>query len=119
MLVRMSTRLALAACIAVMAATAGVAMAAPVGVTNAINRKVPLACQLMQSKIVVITNSTSGTISAGTRINFDALRRDGVHHFTGSFASGTMPPGASVQRPAVDALSCTAWYVAQPMMKLP
>ena len=95
------------------------AAAAPVAETNALNRKVPLECQLQQSKIVVITNSTGQTISAGTHISFDTLRRGGAAHFDGSFASGTMPPGAVVHRPAVDSLSCTAWYTTQPVMKLP
>ena len=113
----MSARLTLAGSLVV--AMVAHAAAAPVAATNALNRKVPLDCQLQQSKIVVITNSTSETISAGTRIGFDTVRRGTTAHFDGSFASGTMLPGAVVHRPAVDSLSCTAWYTTQPVMKLP
>src|SRR5665213_1463254 len=65
----MSARLTLAGPLLVaMVVHAG---AAPVAETNALNRKVPLDCQLQQSKIVLITNSTSETISSGTHISFD------------------------------------------------
>jgi hypothetical protein len=86
---------------------------------DALDRKVYLKCGLENSKIVVVTNSTDKIIAAGTKISFSTLRRGSAARFDGSFASPDMAPGAYIKRPAVDSVSCTAWYVSPLLMRAP
>jgi hypothetical protein len=89
------------------------------GGSDAIDRKVYLKCGLENSKIVVVTNSTANIISAGTKISFSALRRGSTAHFDGSFVSPDMAPGAFIKRPAVDSVSCAAWYIRPLLLRAP
>ncbi|HEY5080949.1 MAG TPA: hypothetical protein VII91_03335 [Bauldia sp.] len=86
---------------------------------SALERNVYLKCGLENSKIVAVTNSTGKIITAGTKISFSALRRGSTAYFDGSFLSPDMVPGAAIKRPAVDSVSCTAWYVKPLLMQAP
>jgi len=96
----------------------GAGIAAPAGPSAAI-LSVSLGCRIANGKVVVITNSTAGTIGAGTKMGYDAVRSPDGHHYGKTFAGPQLAPGASFQIGVQQSTSCTAWYTTRPVMKLP
>ncbi|HZP21292.1 MAG TPA: hypothetical protein VFB16_13930 [Bauldia sp.] len=92
--------------------------AGPAGTNPALRPTVSLRCEIVNSKVVKITNSTGSVISAGTRISYDAVRAHGAGHYGGSFLSPQLQPGAFVQRGGEDSSTCTAWFV-RPLLMSP
>lgn len=96
----------------------GAGITAPLG-TGAAILTVPLGCHIAEGKVIVITNSTTGTIGAGTKMGYDAVRNPDGRHYGKTFAGPQLAPGASFQIGAQQSASCTAWYVRQPLMRAP
>jgi hypothetical protein len=71
---------------------------------------VALGCRIENSKELVITNTTQGTIAAGTSVSYDAVRYRSTLHYGGSVAVPRMLPGTQVRLGGQDSASCTAWY---------
>ena len=80
--------------------------------------RIPLGCAIVDAKVIVITNTTGGTISAGTAITYDAERASDGIHYGKTFTSGELTPGASVQRPGSTSNFCAAWFT-RPMVLAP
>ena len=95
---------------------AGAGIAAPAGPGAAI-LTAPLGCHIAEGKVIVITNSTAGTIDAGTKMGYDAVRSPDGHHYGKTFAGPQLAPGASFQIGAQQSTSCTAWYDRPRLMK--
>jgi hypothetical protein len=84
--------------------------------TSALN--VFIGCRIENLKEIVLTNSTGGTIAAGTVINWDAVRYRSTSHYGGSVVSPLMTPGASMRLGGEQSSSCTAWY-RRPAVRAP
>lgn len=75
----------------------------------ALQNRVALGCTIEAEKIFTVTNTTAGTIVAGTPIFIDIL------HFptdTGNvlnYHGGDLAPGASFREGTFQATSCAAW----------
>ena len=80
--------------------------------------RVPLGCMMVDQKMIVITNTSGATISAGTAITYDAERTSDGIHYGKTFTSDELPAGASVQRPGSPSTSCAAWFI-RPMVLAP
>jgi len=84
--------------------------ASAASVTGAVTPTVALSCHISQGKVIVITNSTTATIAAGTKITYDAIRTPDGAHYGKTIGGPLLPPGASFQMGAQQSSSCTAWY---------
>jgi hypothetical protein len=103
----------LALSIAVLATAPGaVAAKITVPVETALN--VPLGCQIVQSKVMAVTNTTGHGISAGTRIAYSFVRYPDHAALQGSFATSALAPGQVLKIGLQPAYSCKAWYRRPP-----
>jgi hypothetical protein len=64
---------------------------------------------------LVITNTTGGTIAAGTPITFDIVRKPDGSHFSRTLQTSVLPPGYSVRVGGFPSFSCTAWFRRAPV----
>ena len=78
--------------------------------------RVWLTCQVQNEKVLAITNTSGATISAGTRITYDAIRKPDQAHYGRTISTAGMTPGGVLQIGAVPSFSCTAWFVRLPVM---
>ena len=116
----MANRRAIAAAFAlVIVAAAGEVRAAQRLNNNLFSLNVQLGCRIVNSKVIEITNTTNGTIAAGTRITYDAIRRGNGLHYGETVNSPQLARGAGFQRGGSDSISCTAWYRQQPTILAP
>jgi hypothetical protein len=76
----------------------------------------PLGCRIENVKEIVITNTTAGTIAAGTAITYDALRYRSTLHYGGTVSAPRMLPGTQIRLGGQDSASCTAWFRPQPLL---
>lgn len=83
-------------------------------VESALN--VPLGCQIQQMKVLAVTNTSGGAISAGTRINYSYQRYPDHAERTGYLAGGTIAAGQVIKRGIEPAYSCKAWFRRAPVM---
>jgi len=72
--------------------------------------RVPLGCAIIAGKVIVITNTSGGTISAGTGITYNADRTSDGYHFGKTFTSGELAAGATVRKLGSSSASCAAWF---------
>jgi hypothetical protein len=108
--------LALAASFALASAAAVQTVKSPFN-NSAVNAlTVALGCHIENVKVIVITNTTQGTINAGTAINYDAVRYRSTLHYGGSVLSPALAPGASFKIGGSDSSSCTASFRRQAVL---
>lgn len=94
----------------VLASLALPAFAASRAIVNDTILQTPLKCAMENVKILVVTNSTGATISAGTRIHYAFERMPDHAKISGSAITGKLLPGAVVKRGVGPAFSCTASF---------
>ena len=76
---------------------------------------VPLGCQIVQAKVLAVTNTTGHGISAGTRISYSFQRYPDHAAMQGSFATSALAPGQTLKIGLQPAYSCKAWYRRPPV----
>jgi hypothetical protein len=76
---------------------------------------VALGCRIENTKEIVVTNTTSATIAAGTTISYDAIRYGSTLHYGGTHLSPALAPGASFRFGGDQSSSCTASYRRLPV----
>ena len=80
---------------------------------------VALSCRVENEKVLVITNTSGGALTAGTAITYDAVRKpDGVHYGR-VFQTGALATGGLVRVGAMPSFSCTAWFRRTPLLAPP
>jgi hypothetical protein len=76
----------------------------------------PLGCQIVQTKVLAVTNTTGHGISAGTRISYSFQRYPDHAAMRGSFTSRALAPGQTLKIGLQPAYSCKAWYRRPPLV---
>lgn len=75
----------------------------------------PLGCRIENLKEIVITNTTQGTIAAGTAISYDTVLYRSTLHLGATRSAPRMLPGTQIRLGVQASDSCTAWFRAAPL----
>ena len=75
----------------------------------ALTNRVALGCAIENEKVFAVTNTTAGTIAAGTPIFIDILHFPNGAHDVLNYHGGALPPGAVFREGTWQATSCAAW----------
>jgi hypothetical protein len=90
------------------AVTPAVAAKITVPVQTAFN--VALGCQIVQAKVLAVTNTTNATIPAGTHISYNFQRYPDHAVLSGYVSGGAIAPGQTIKKGLQPAYSCNAWF---------
>jgi hypothetical protein len=78
--------------------------------------RVHLGCAIELEKVVLVTNTTAGTIPAGTEIFINSVIVPTRENRTISVRTAALSPGESFREGLWQSYSCTAWFRRVPMM---
>jgi hypothetical protein len=80
--------------------------------------KIHLLCAVTDPNVLLITNTSSKMISAGTKIWYDAVRIGNGQHYGGGFSTTGLLSGAIARKGVDPSSSCTAWFM-RPIVNSP
>ena len=110
--------------VAILACAAATALPSGAGAQNVIKpflggliaARVSLGCRIEIEKLLIVTNTTAGTIAAGTEVFVDFVLIPTQAHRIESYRVAALLPGASFREGYDRSFSCTAWYNQEPLL---